>query len=263
MIRINDSLHTGITTSIFDIWIADDSTGKALPMSKRNWAQRTEMLGQARELLRSTTFHASDSLQIGCVLRGMFHGDSTTAGNARLVCVARLIDSATGAATCMLDSFVVSSSQTTHYRLCDTVIDLLSGTYFVSLQIDTVAVLVPSSISVERYPVAELSSFVGEEHLGKLHRSPSITGPEIRLSAQPNPFNGRTDIRFSIVTAGPVSVKVFDRLGAEVVTLLNDRIMEAGRYEIEFDGAGLPPGAYIIDLRTNSEHVTEKVILVR
>ena len=64
----------------------------------------------------------------------------------------------------------------------------------------------------------------------------------------PNPFNPSTKIRYQIPEAGLVSIKIFDILGREVKTLVNE-FKSAGRYEIEFDGSALASGIYFYQLK--------------
>lgn len=59
----------------------------------------------------------------------------------------------------------------------------------------------------------------------------------------PNPFNPVSTIKFDIRTSGNVSMKVFDVLGNEVVTLVNE-VKNAGRHEVEFNAGNLPSGVY-------------------
>lgn len=60
----------------------------------------------------------------------------------------------------------------------------------------------------------------------------------------PNPFNPTTRIAYSLPVDGFVSLKVFNVLGKEVSTLVNEN-KKAGKYEIMFDGSKLASGIYI------------------
>ncbi|MEO6696085.1 MAG: T9SS type A sorting domain-containing protein [Ignavibacteria bacterium] len=59
----------------------------------------------------------------------------------------------------------------------------------------------------------------------------------------PNPFNPKTIIKYSIPTTQFTILKVYNALGKEVVTLVNQK-QNAGSYQVEFDGEGLPSGIY-------------------
>ena len=78
----------------------------------------------------------------------------------------------------------------------------------------------------------------------------------------PNPFNPSTTISFSIPTSEYVLLKVFDVLGKEVATLVNDE-KSAGKYEIKFDATGLSSGVYFYQLRTGSYDFIRKMLLLK
>ncbi len=59
----------------------------------------------------------------------------------------------------------------------------------------------------------------------------------------PNPFNPSTKIRYSIADPGFVELKVFNAIGEEMVTLLNE-YKNAGNYELDFDADELQSGIY-------------------
>ncbi|MFA6440362.1 MAG: T9SS type A sorting domain-containing protein [Bacteriovoracaceae bacterium] len=59
----------------------------------------------------------------------------------------------------------------------------------------------------------------------------------------PNPFNPATTIRYQLSGENHVTIKVYDVLGCEIVTLVNER-KSAGVYEVSFDGSTLPSGTY-------------------
>jgi uncharacterized delta-60 repeat protein len=78
----------------------------------------------------------------------------------------------------------------------------------------------------------------------------------------PNPFNPSTNIKFRISDLGFVSLKVYDILGSEVATLVNEEKM-AGSYEVKFDGEELTSGVYIYQLKAGSFIQTKKMILLK
>ena len=63
----------------------------------------------------------------------------------------------------------------------------------------------------------------------------------------PNPFNPTTKIRYEIPERSFVTLKVYDVLGNEVATLVNEE-KPVGSYEVEFNGFGLPSGIYFYRL---------------
>ncbi len=78
----------------------------------------------------------------------------------------------------------------------------------------------------------------------------------------PNPFNPTTNIEFRIANFGFVSLKVFDLLGREVATLVNQE-MQPGSYDRVFDGSGLASGVYLYRLQAGSFVQTRKLLLLR
>jgi hypothetical protein len=78
----------------------------------------------------------------------------------------------------------------------------------------------------------------------------------------PNPFNPSTNIRFRIAESGFVSLKVFDLLGREVATLVNENL-QAGSYEATFDARGLASGVYIYRLTSGGSSLSRKLLLTK
>ena len=77
----------------------------------------------------------------------------------------------------------------------------------------------------------------------------------------PNPFNPTTTIRYEIPQDGVVTIKIYDILGQEVATLLNE-FKKADRYEVEFNAAGLASGVYIYRIKVNDFIESKKMILL-
>lgn len=78
----------------------------------------------------------------------------------------------------------------------------------------------------------------------------------------PNPFNPAAAIKFSIKKAEHVSLKVFDMLGREVSTLVNE-YKEAGSHVVYFDGSYLPSGIYIYTIQAGSFRDSRKMTLLK
>jgi len=78
----------------------------------------------------------------------------------------------------------------------------------------------------------------------------------------PNPFNPTTVINYQVPVAGHVSVKVYDLLGREVMTLVNER-KSAGSYQVLFDAHLLPSGVYFYSLESGSFKETKKMELLK
>lgn len=78
----------------------------------------------------------------------------------------------------------------------------------------------------------------------------------------PNPFNPSTIISYQLAAGSNVEVKIFDVLGNEIGTLVSE-FKTAGRYEIEFNAAGLTSGVYFYKIITDSFIETKKMVLIR
>ncbi len=78
----------------------------------------------------------------------------------------------------------------------------------------------------------------------------------------PNPFNPSTNIEYSIPEASFVQLKVYDVLGNEVATLVNEE-QNAGIYRADFSGTELTSGTYFYRLNTDSFSESKKMILLR
>lgn len=78
----------------------------------------------------------------------------------------------------------------------------------------------------------------------------------------PNPFNPSTKIRYQLPKAGNVKITVFDILGADVITLVDEK-KEAGIYEVEFTSQNLPSGTYIFRLISGEFVSTKKMVLLK
>ncbi len=78
----------------------------------------------------------------------------------------------------------------------------------------------------------------------------------------PNPFNPSTTIEFSIPQNGFITLKVFNVLGREVATLVNEQV-EAGKHKVEFDASNLNSGVYFYKVESGSFADTKKMILLK
>lgn len=84
----------------------------------------------------------------------------------------------------------------------------------------------------------------------------------------PNPFNPSTIIQYAVSSpenrtgAQLVTLKVFDVLGKEIATLVNDE-KTPGNYEIEFNGQNLASGMYYYRLRAGDYVETKKMVLMK
>ncbi len=78
----------------------------------------------------------------------------------------------------------------------------------------------------------------------------------------PNPFNPVTTINYSISSNGNVQLKVYDILGREVATLVNETKVP-GNYKVNFNASNLASGVYFYRLQTGSFVQTKKMVLMK
>jgi len=97
----------------------------------------------------------------------------------------------------------------------------------------------------------------------------SHTGEETKIISiysidqnYPNPFNPSTKIKFSIPQSEQVVINVFNIQG-ELIKSLVDRVIEAGNYQIIFDGSGLASGMYLYRIQAGSFIETNKMTLIK
>jgi hypothetical protein len=81
-------------------------------------------------------------------------------------------------------------------------------------------------------------------------------------NAYPNPFNPATTINYSVPEVSFISLKVFDVLGNEVATLVNEE-KSSGSYKVEFNASTLPSGIYFYILQAGSFVSTKKMVLMK
>jgi len=78
----------------------------------------------------------------------------------------------------------------------------------------------------------------------------------------PNPFNPMTTITYDIPVRANVKLVVYNVLGQEVATLVNE-VQEPGRYNVKFDASGLPSGVYFYKLEAGKYVDVKKMVLVK
>lgn len=78
----------------------------------------------------------------------------------------------------------------------------------------------------------------------------------------PNPFNSSTIIKYSIPNSGLISMKVYDILGREITTLVNE-IKSSGEYQVRFDAEVLNSGIYFYTILSENYTQTKKMILLK
>lgn len=122
---------------------------------------------------------------------------------------------------------------------------------------------------IRQYPengLAELAEnellIMGKAVAKKTSSEGKIVNNKVEINNYPNPFNPTTTIKYTIPEDGIVTIKVFDILGREIHTLVNQRQLK-GDYSVEFDASGLASGMYIYQIRANDYVMSKKMVLLR
>lgn len=79
----------------------------------------------------------------------------------------------------------------------------------------------------------------------------------------PNPFNPTTTISFTLEQDGLTTLKIYDILGREVQTLVNEELKAGQIHRINFDGSGLASGVYFYTLESKSMSESKKLVIVK
>lgn len=262
---ISEATMTAISGALHDVWFAGEGGTGSLRLTERpDSLRRTDSLATVRTLFRTASFHAHDSTAIGCLTRGRLFGDTTLARGMRVEFITELVDSATDNVVARLDSFAIAPGLDSHDVALEPVLDLLSGTYYVRMRIESVGVTVDAVSHAPRYPVEELASYVEEEPAGKVRwLNGRGAASQSRITAQPNPVPDATELRFSVPNDCRVTITVFDYAGQEVRRVLNGAMMQEGRYAIDMDATGLAPGSYLVEFRYGAKRAVEKIVVTK
>jgi len=118
---------------------------------------------------------------------------------------------------------------------------------------------------VAQMNIAAIGRFVGT--VTSIDREPLDIAQDFTLEQNyPNPFNPTTTIRYTMQQSGQVSLRVYDVLGNEITTLV-DQTQAAGTYTVRFDATSLArnhsSGMYLYRLETERSSLVRKMMLVK
>ncbi len=105
------------------------------------------------------------------------------------------------------------------------------------------------------------AELVGQELILQTSHVPRPTS-FVLLEAYPNPFNPTTEIRYQTSEIGSIQLSLYDLLGREVATLVNES-KPAGSYVMSFDARHLASGVYVVRMRTATEQRVIKLTLLK
>ena len=140
----------------------------------------------------------------------------------------------------------------------------LSTTSWTEREITFTADIAANHITIQAVPVV-----YGWTHIDNFSISPTTSVQNEQVIVEyfisqnfPNPFNPATKIKYSIPQLSKVVIKVFDILGNEIETLVNEE-KQTGTYEITWYAEGLPSGVYFYQLQAGDLIQTKKMVLMK
>lgn len=174
---------------------------------------------------------------------------------------AELVNSTTNQVVGTFDNIIYNKSNLEKYASIDYQVDcsgITPGDYYLRLltTINTDAGYALANIVSDNTTLAK-----------KNFNKVNFTGSEIPITYDleqnfPNPFNPSTTIRYQIPQDGIVTLKIYDILGAEVKTLVNEEKI-AGKYEVNFNASSLASGVYIYKIQSGAFISSKKMILLK
>ena len=78
----------------------------------------------------------------------------------------------------------------------------------------------------------------------------------------PNPFNPSTVISYHVAKDSKVRLKIYDAIGREVTTLVNES-QNAGNYKVNWNASGLASGTYFYSLQIGNDVISKKAVLLK
>jgi hypothetical protein len=137
---------------------------------------------------------------------------------------------------------------------------------------ETSAALSPGASATGGWPVSQLKPS-GALIRGKIREGngmlattvPSHTNTPVQFSLgqnYPNPFNPGTSFKFRVPSSGLVTLKVYDVLGREVTTLVNE-VRAPGAYTVRWDASSFSSGVYFYKLEAGNFSQTRKLLLLK
>jgi len=168
----------------------------------------------------------------------------------------------TGGTPFLLDSVFANGSGT--YTYTDNDYAICSGENKILLFYDVRAYYSPS----HQFADADFGAVYGfyNTEIDRDNTKPSILMNEVptdySISNYPNPFNPTTTINYQLPKNGFVTIKVYDLLGKEVATLVNES-KSAGYHIVNFDASKLTSGVYVYTINTNGFVQSKKMLLMK
>jgi hypothetical protein len=103
---------------------------------------------------------------------------------------------------------------------------------------------------------------IGQENVTSVDENPNVPVKFSLAQNYPNPFNPSTTIEFALPKSVHTTLKVFDLLGREVATLVDEQL-PAGNYKREWHAQGMASGVYLYRLQAEEYVETKKLLFLR
>jgi len=174
---------------------------------------------------------------------------------------AELVNANTNQVTGTFDNITYNKNNLDKYANIDYEVDcsgITAGEYYLRL-----VTSVNGNTSYALSNIYNLNTTLAKKNFNQVN----FTGSEIPTTyalAQnyPNPFNPSTTIHYQIPQDGIVTLKIYDILGSEVATLVNEEKV-VGKYEVNFNASALASGVYIYKIQAGSFINSKKMILLK
>jgi unsaturated rhamnogalacturonyl hydrolase len=90
----------------------------------------------------------------------------------------------------------------------------------------------------------------------------NILQENIYLEIYPNPFNITTRMKYKVLKKGHVQIIIYNITGQKIITLLNE-VKALGEYEIPFNADKFSSGLFLVHLKSGSQNITKKILLIK
>ena len=138
----------------------------------------------------------------------------------------------------------------------------LSEDFIYDIKLDAANNIYVTGISIGQGSSFDFATIKYSQTTGIIPVSDIFPDNFILYQNYPNPFNPSTNLEFGISKLEFVSLKVYDLLGNEIKTLVNE-VLPAGSYKIKFDSSGLSSGVYFYALTAGNFTDKKKMIILK
>ena len=152
---------------------------------------------------------------------------------------------------------------------CITNNENFNGAQWTFLNVGKGGLILDSTIDRNKKIYIQTRNSFGESQIGSIQIITGVNKSDSNipnnfalLQNYPNPFNPSTEIKYSIPKSGIVTLKVYNLLGQEVATLVNQE-QKSGNYVVNFDASKLASGVYMYRIEANGFSLTKKMALLK